>query len=88
MPAIAAEPLISLDSMPMTAVGKIFKPALRNRATEFALSLSLAEAQIEAYVSATVDPQRGASSQSNPGRQNPAGIRSIPARKVCRCDRL
>ncbi|WP_193165312.1 acyl-CoA synthetase [Microbulbifer hainanensis] len=48
-----------IKEMPLTAVGKVFKPELRNRATEFALTVKLQNADIEARVSAWHDPQRG-----------------------------
>lgn len=48
-----------VDEIPLTAVAKIFKPALRNRATEFAIGARLQGADIEAVVRAHLDPQRG-----------------------------
>jgi len=48
-----------IESIPLTAVAKIFKPALRERATEFALAATLEEANIEANVRACTDKHRG-----------------------------
>lgn len=48
-----------LDALPLTAVGKIFKPELRRLATERVLSKALADAGIGAAVSAVVDVKHG-----------------------------
>jgi fatty-acyl-CoA synthase len=48
-----------LDSLPLTAVGKVFKPALRARAAATALSAKLAVSGLRAAISVENDPQRG-----------------------------
>ena len=49
-----------IEAMPLTGVGKIFKPELKRRETVDALLCALAEAAIEgASVSAVQDPSRG-----------------------------
>lgn len=48
-----------LDALPVTAVGKIFKPELRRLATERVLSKALADAGIDATVSAVIDAKHG-----------------------------
>lgn len=48
-----------IDEIPLTAVAKVFKPALRNRATEFAIQQILHKQSISATVSASFDPKRG-----------------------------
>jgi fatty-acyl-CoA synthase len=48
-----------IDEIPLTAVAKIFKPALRNRATEFAIQQILHDQNINATVLASFDPKRG-----------------------------
>ena len=48
-----------LPQMPLTAVGKIFKPALRCMAAERVLMQALAAANLAAQVSASVSPQHG-----------------------------
>jgi fatty-acyl-CoA synthase len=48
-----------IDSIPLTAVAKIYKPELRNRATQFAINTVLKEAGINATVTASHDPRRG-----------------------------
>ncbi|MBI3286244.1 MAG: acyl-CoA synthetase [Burkholderiales bacterium] len=48
-----------LDALPLTAVGKIFKPELRRLATERVLSKALADAGIGARVSAVIDVKHG-----------------------------
>ncbi|KXU86465.1 acyl-CoA synthetase [Paraburkholderia monticola] len=51
-----------VDAMPLTGVGKIFKPALKRRETADALESALAEAGVEdATVSLLDDPSRGIS---------------------------
>lgn len=48
-----------LEALPLTAVGKIFKPELRRLATERVLSKALADAGIDAAVSAVIDAKHG-----------------------------
>ncbi len=48
-----------LEKLPQTAVGKIFKPALREMETRRFVEEALAEAGIAADVRAVVDPRRG-----------------------------
>ncbi len=48
-----------LDSIPLTAVGKIFKPLLRNKATEFSISALLKTNNITAQVDSEFDPEKG-----------------------------
>ncbi|MBA6390634.1 acyl-CoA synthetase [Colwellia sp. BRX10-3] len=48
-----------LDSLPLTAVGKVFKPILRNKATEFSVSTLLKENDITAQVKSEFDPEKG-----------------------------
>lgn len=48
-----------LEQLPLTAVGKIYKPALRGMAIERVLKLALGEAGILAQVDARLDPARG-----------------------------
>jgi fatty-acyl-CoA synthase len=48
-----------LDSIPLTAVGKVFKPLLRNKATEFSISALLKTNNITAQVESEFDPQNG-----------------------------
>ncbi|WP_150588779.1 acyl-CoA synthetase [Pandoraea eparura] len=49
-----------IEAMPLTGVGKIFKPELRRRETVDALRSALADAGIQdAFVSAVQDPSRG-----------------------------
>ena len=48
-----------LPELPKTAVGKVFKPALRKRAITRVLGESLAEAGIEARVAVVEDPRQG-----------------------------
>ncbi len=55
-PAAPAEVVI-LDAIPVTAVGKIFKPALRRDAAERALGAALSG--LEAAVAVTLDDKRG-----------------------------
>jgi fatty-acyl-CoA synthase len=51
-----------VDAMPLTGVGKIFKPALRRRETEDALKSALVAAGVEdATVSIIEDSSRGIS---------------------------
>jgi fatty-acyl-CoA synthase len=48
-----------IDAMPLTAVGKIFRPALRQRITEIILGELLAEQQIEASIQGRIDKKKG-----------------------------
>ena len=48
-----------IDQLPVTAVGKIFKPALRHRAIEYVLGRTLAEQGIAATLAVVEDPARG-----------------------------
>ncbi|TWX53726.1 AMP-binding protein [Colwellia hornerae] len=48
-----------LDSFPLTAVGKVFKPLLRNKATEFSVNALLKSHHITGHVSAEFDPEKG-----------------------------
>ena len=55
-PAAPAEVVIH-DAIPVTAVGKIFKPALRRDAAERALAAAVAELGV--HVAVTLDEKRG-----------------------------
>ena len=48
-----------VDAMPLTAVGKIFRPALRQRITEIVLGELFADQQIEASISGRLDKKSG-----------------------------
>lgn len=48
-----------VDDLPLTAVGKIFKPTLRARATEHALETALTEAGVTAAIRVDVDKTHG-----------------------------
>lgn len=48
-----------IDEVPLTAVAKVFKPALRNRATEYVIGKALQEKSIAAEFSAHFDASRG-----------------------------
>lgn len=48
-----------LDSFPLTAVGKIFKPILRNKATEFSVSVLFNTHNIHAEIKSEFDPEKG-----------------------------
>jgi fatty-acyl-CoA synthase len=48
-----------VDSIPLTAVGKVFKPLLRNKATEFSVTALLQTHNISAQVEAEFDPEKG-----------------------------
>ncbi|MCO1335651.1 acyl-CoA synthetase [Microbulbifer sp. OS29] len=48
-----------IDEIPLTAVAKVFKPALRNRATEYVIGQALAAKSISAEFSAHFDATRG-----------------------------
>lgn len=48
-----------ITEIPLTVVGKVFKPTLRNQATEFVVSKVLTPLNINAEVVARLDPQRG-----------------------------
>ena len=58
-PAAVPKRVEVITERPLTAVAKIYKPALRQRAAEFALTTSLSAAGIEASVTAWIDLQRG-----------------------------
>ena len=61
IPERAAVPkhLEIVDELPKTAVGKVFKPALRKRAIARVLGAALAEAGMEARIEVVEDPKRG-----------------------------
>ncbi|WP_444922554.1 acyl-CoA synthetase [Microbulbifer sp. CnH-101-G] len=48
-----------IDEIPLTAVAKVFKPALRNRATEYVIGQALQEKNISAEFSARFDSALG-----------------------------
>lgn len=48
-----------LDSLPLTAVGKVFKPFLRNKATEFSVNTLFKKNNIAAQVESEFDPEKG-----------------------------
>jgi fatty-acyl-CoA synthase len=48
-----------LDSIPVTAVGKVFKPLLRNKATEFSVNDLFKKHDITAHVKSEFDPEKG-----------------------------
>ncbi|MGK0441881.1 MAG: fatty-acyl-CoA synthase [Pseudohongiellaceae bacterium] len=48
-----------INEIPLTAVAKVFKPALRNRATEFVIKDLLSTLDINAEVTAEFDTKRG-----------------------------
>ena len=48
-----------LDNIPATAVGKVFKPLLRNKATEFSVNELLNKYDIAAHVKSEFDPEKG-----------------------------
>jgi fatty-acyl-CoA synthase len=48
-----------LNSIPVTAVGKVFKPSLRNRATEFSVNALFQKHAIAAQVKSEFDPEKG-----------------------------
>jgi len=48
-----------IDEVPLTAVAKVLKPELRQRAAEFAIRSTLAEAGIQARITARHDPGLG-----------------------------
>ncbi|ASP47249.1 acyl-CoA synthetase [Cognaticolwellia beringensis] len=48
-----------LDGFPLTAVGKVFKPILRNKATEFSVNALLKKNDITAQVKSEFDPEKG-----------------------------
>jgi len=48
-----------IDAMPTTAVGKFFKPELRNQATSFVLNAALEEASIVGDISVYFEQKRG-----------------------------
>lgn len=61
IPERAATPvrIVILDNMPITAIGKIFKPQLQYRAIEYVLTGALAEAGIVSRVEAGPHPEFG-----------------------------
>ena len=48
-----------VDDLPLTAVGKIFKPTLRARAAEYSLETALTEAGVAAAIRVDVDKTHG-----------------------------
>jgi fatty-acyl-CoA synthase len=48
-----------LDSLPITAVGKVFKPLLRNSATEFSVNALFKAHNISAQVTSEFNPEKG-----------------------------
>jgi fatty-acyl-CoA synthase len=48
-----------LDALPLTAVGKVFKPVLRNKATEFSVNALFKQQHINAQVESVFDPEKG-----------------------------
>ena len=48
-----------LDALPVTAVGKVFKPELRNMATKHVLAAALQSAKVAGDIVAIFDPMRG-----------------------------
>jgi fatty-acyl-CoA synthase len=48
-----------LESIPLTAVGKVFKPLLRNKATEFSVNSMFETHGISAHVESEFDPEKG-----------------------------
>ncbi|MFQ3206769.1 MAG: fatty-acyl-CoA synthase [Glaciecola sp.] len=48
-----------LDSIPLTAVGKVFKPLLRNKATEFSVNAMFKTHGVRAQVESEFDPEKG-----------------------------
>lgn len=48
-----------IDAMPLTAVGKIFRPALRQRIAKLVLDAHLAKAGIAAAVQLEIEKKRG-----------------------------
>jgi fatty-acyl-CoA synthase len=48
-----------LESIPVTAVGKVFKPLLRNKATEFSVNDLFNKHDISAHVKSEFDPEKG-----------------------------
>ncbi len=52
-----------IDEIPLTAVAKIFKPKLREMATEYALNALLTNSDVEANVSAFTDQLKGLQAQ-------------------------
>ena len=55
--------IVVLPTLPVTAVGKIFKPELRHRAIEHVLGAALAERGIAARISVSHDERRGTLAQ-------------------------
>jgi len=48
-----------LDGFPLTAVGKVFKPILRNKATEYSVNALLKKNDITAQITSEFDPEKG-----------------------------
>jgi fatty-acyl-CoA synthase len=48
-----------VDNIPVTAVGKVFKPLLRNKATEFSVNELFNKHDITAHVKSEFDPEKG-----------------------------
>jgi fatty-acyl-CoA synthase len=48
-----------LDSLPITAVGKVFKPLLRNKSTEFSVNALFKAHNISAQVNTEFNPEKG-----------------------------
>jgi fatty-acyl-CoA synthase len=48
-----------LENIPVTAVGKVFKPLLRNKATEFSVNELFNKHAISAHVKSEFDPEKG-----------------------------
>lgn len=48
-----------LESLPITAVGKVFKPLLRNKATEFSVNTLFQKHGVNAQVESQFDPEKG-----------------------------
>jgi fatty-acyl-CoA synthase len=64
-----------IDAMPLTAVGKIFRPALRQRITETVLQEHLSSAGLAAEISTHLDKKKGLTALiklADPGRRNEA----------------
>lgn len=61
IPERAARPkrIVFVDEMPVTAVGKFFKPALRNKAIETVMLEALREQQVDGEIHADFEQSRG-----------------------------
>lgn len=60
-----------IDTMPVTAVGKIFKPTLRQMAIEASLGAALTGAHLPARVEVVADPKRGLVARVRPAKDAP-----------------